>query len=160
MRTYPNLNCTARLWKTPATSINNPREPDVILATNQNTPNNSKQFLSACSCPWKAPDTAIDNLQRNVRPNSYRTISTSTYCAPPGGKGIVLLFFRALCVQCALCSRACHHEAFFSKSLAWVFFCCLFMFRNGLKKLKNLGQSFHDWKMVLKIMVIELGKWL
>ena len=44
--------------------------------------------------------------------------------------------------------RACHHEAIFSKSLAWVFFCCLFMFRNGLKNLKNLGRCFHEWKMV------------
>ena len=48
-------------------------------------------------------------------------------------------------------SRASHHEATFSKSLAWVFFWCLFMFRNDLKNLKNLGRSFHDWKMVLKI---------
>ena len=47
--------------------------------------------------------------------------------------------------------RASHHEATFSKSLAWVFFWCLFMFRNDLKILKNLGRSFHDWKMVLKI---------
>ena len=47
--------------------------------------------------------------------------------------------------------RASHHEATFSKSLAWVFFWCLFMFRNDLKNLKNLGRSFHDWKMVLKI---------
>ena len=48
-------------------------------------------------------------------------------------------------------NRASHHEATFSKSLAWVFFWCLFMFRNDLKNLKNLGRSFHDWKMVLKI---------
>ena len=41
-------------------------------------------------------------------------------------------------------NRASHHEANFSKSLAWVFFWCLFMFRNDLKKLKNLGRSFHD----------------
>ena len=57
-------------------------------------------------------------------------------------------------------SRACHHEAIFSKSLAWVFFCCLFMFRNGLKNLKNLGRCFHEWKMVWKMSVIWLGKWL
>ena len=50
-----------------------------------------------------------------------------------------------------MATRASHHEATFSKSLAWVFFWCLFMFRNDLKNLKNLGRSFHDWKMVLKI---------
>ena len=35
-----------------------------------------------------------------------------------------------------------------SKTLAWVFFCCLFMYRNGKKKLKNFGRRFHDWKLV------------
>ena len=34
-------------------------------------------------------------------------------------------------------SRACCHEAIFSKTLAWVFFCCLFMHRNGIKSLKK-----------------------
>ena len=37
-----------------------------------------------------------------------------------------------------LISRACHHKAIFSKSLAWVFFCCLFMYRIGLKNFKNI----------------------
>ena len=37
---------------------------------------------------------------------------------------------------------------FFSKTLAWVFFYCLFMYRNGTKNLKNLGQRFHEGKMV------------
>ena len=30
-------------------------------------------------------------------------------------------------------SRVCCHEAIFSKTLGWVFFCCLFMYRNGTK---------------------------
>ena len=45
-------------------------------------------------------------------------------------------------------NRACCHAATFSKTLAGVFFCCLFMFRNGTKKLKNLGRRFHEWKLV------------
>ena len=44
--------------------------------------------------------------------------------------------------------RACCHEATFSKTLAWVFFWCLFMYRNGTKNLKNLGRRFHEWKLV------------
>ena len=48
----------------------------------------------------------------------------------------------------ALSSRACCHEATFSKTLAGVFFCCLFISRNGTKFLKNLGRRFHEWKLV------------
>ena len=44
--------------------------------------------------------------------------------------------------------RACCHEATFSKTLAGVFFWCLFMYRNGTKILKNLGRRFHEWKLV------------
>ena len=44
--------------------------------------------------------------------------------------------------------RACCHEAIFSKTLAWVIFWCLFMYKNGTKFLKNLGRRFHDWKLV------------
>ena len=43
-------------------------------------------------------------------------------------------------------SRACCHEANFSKSLAWVFFWCLFMIRIGLKNFKTLSLILHDWK--------------
>ena len=45
-------------------------------------------------------------------------------------------------------NRVCCHEAIFSKTLAWVFFCCLFMYRNGTKILKKIGRRFHDWKLV------------
>ena len=51
-------------------------------------------------------------------------------------------------LQFAMHSRAYCHEAIVSKTLAWVFFCRLFMYRNGTKKLKNLGRRFHDWKLV------------
>ena len=42
--------------------------------------------------------------------------------------------------------RACCREANFSKSLAWVFFWCLFMIRIGLKNFKTLSLILHDWK--------------
>ena len=45
----------------------------------------------------------------------------------------IMLYIRAYC-----------HKAIFSKTLAWVFFWCLFMYRNGTKILKNLGRRFHD----------------
>ena len=45
-------------------------------------------------------------------------------------------------------TRVCCHETIFSKTLAWVFFCCLFMHRNGTKNLKKIGRRFHDWKLV------------
>ena len=48
----------------------------------------------------------------------------------------------------AVYNRACCHEATFSKTLAGVFFWCLFMYRNGTKNLKNLGRRFHEWKLV------------
>ena len=48
----------------------------------------------------------------------------------------------------AIIIRACCHEAIFSKTLAWVFFWCLFMYKNSTKKLKNLGRCFHEWKLV------------
>ena len=41
--------------------------------------------------------------------------------------------------------RACCQKAIFSKTLACVFFCCLFMYRNSTKNLKNLGQRSHDF---------------
>ena len=44
--------------------------------------------------------------------------------------------------------RVCRREEIFSKSLAWVFFWCLLMYRNDIKFLKNLGQRFHEGKMV------------
>ena len=50
--------------------------------------------------------------------------------------------------------RACCHEATFSKTLAGVFFWCLFMYRNGTKNLKNLGRRFHDWKLVWSFCLI------
>ena len=45
-----------------------------------------------------------------------------------------------------LSSRACCREANFSKSLAWVFFWCLFMIRIGLKNFTTLSLILHDWK--------------
>ena len=45
-------------------------------------------------------------------------------------------------------TRVCCHKAIFSKTLAWVVFCCSFMYRNSTKKLKNLGRRFHEWKLV------------
>ena len=50
--------------------------------------------------------------------------------------------------------RACCREANFSKSLAWVFFWCLFMIRIGLKNFKTLSLILHDWKLVLKRILI------
>ena len=49
-------------------------------------------------------------------------------------------------ILCYLPNRACWHEANFSKSLAWVFFWCLFMIRIGLKNFKTLSLILHDWK--------------
>ena len=62
-------------------------------------------------------------------------------------KGRVSLFFSILPLV-PLDIRAYCHEATFSKTLAWVFFWCLFMYRNGTKNLKNFGRHFHDWKLV------------
>ena len=42
----------------------------------------------------------------------------------------------------AMHSRACCREVNFSKSLAWVFFWCLFMFRIGLKNFKKISLNF------------------
>ena len=55
-------------------------------------------------------------------------------------------------------TRACCREVNFSKSLAWVFFWCLFMFRIGLKNFKKISLNFSWLEMDLKIWPRAQGK--
>ena len=47
---------------------------------------------------------------------------------------------------------------FFPKAWAGCFFCCLFMYRNGTKKLKKIGRRFLGGKLVWKIGPVLMGK--
>ena len=80
-------------------------------------------------------DYDYDNDDDDDQDDDYVSFCTSGSQLQPGGKTMMTI-------------RASHHEATFSMSLAWVFFWCLFMVRIDLKNLKNLGRSFHEWKMV------------
>ena len=51
---------------------------------------------------------------------------------------VLVLHCTSTSTSTALGNRACCREVNFSKSLAWVFFWCLFMFRIGLQIFKNV----------------------
>ena len=51
----------------------------------------------------------------------------------------LIIYYGISILASSLAIRVCRREEIFSKSLAWVFFWCLFMYRSDLKNLKNLG---------------------
>ena len=78
----------------------------------------------------------------------HKVVNFSWVFGPPLLPAQTYLISSSFLKVAGLTIRACCHKAIFSKTLAGVFFWCLFMYRNGTKNLKNLGLRFHDWKLV------------
>ena len=100
-------------------------------------------FFAEMGCIYTGPNY----IKRQSDSDNFLTFWYTLLCTFKQKFARTLCTFKQKLVH-TMYVRACCHEATFSKTLAGVFFWCLFMYRNGTKNLKNLGRRFHEWKLV------------
>ena len=118
------------------TDYTKPNRPNQMDHTNLSKTNPTEYLTQATKPNW--PDQS--DQTKATRPNWPNKISQTPSLSP--------ILIKWPLTSSRLLIRSCCHKAIFSKTLAGVFFWCLFIYRNGTKKLKNLGRRFHDWKLV------------